>query len=64
MDIKLSQEEISFLAFWLKEDLDLEKKNKTLSTNGLKLLKSVFKKIKEKKQWMYYLYLTECLADR
>jgi len=26
MDIKLSQEEISFLAFWLKEDLDLEKK--------------------------------------
>ena len=50
MDIKLSQEEISFLAFWLKEDLELEKKNKTLSTNGLKLLKSVFKKIKEKKQ--------------
>ncbi|MGI9572422.1 MAG: hypothetical protein ACR2L5_03750 [Candidatus Actinomarinaceae bacterium] len=50
MNLKLSQEEISFMVFWLGEDLELEIKNKTLSKNGLKLLKSVFKKMKEKKE--------------
>lgn len=50
MNLKLSKEEIYFLDFWLGEDLELERKNQTLSKNGLKLLKNIVKKIKEKKQ--------------
>ena len=50
MDIKLTKKEKDFLISWLSDDLDLEIKNKSTSSNYLiNKLKSILKKLTTKK---------------
>jgi hypothetical protein len=45
MNLKLTKEQFEFLKIWISEDVDLEKKNTSLSKSAFKILKSINQKL-------------------